>query len=301
MADRKVGQLLPPQQPRLPAAPVEYAQRYGDDLTNVLRLYFNQLSNVLQEIIVSNQLPFYNQVAQGLVAGYSIVNMSGENPDVDSAAYEDLWYEGGVQPFPAAALQMTVSSSSTSDTSAGTGARTVLIQGVDANYEAISETVTMNGQTAVTTAASFLRVNKMATLTVGTGLVNAGTVYIGTGVVTAGVPATIYNTMPVGLNNSLSFSYTVPAGYTGYLLYSRLTVGQASGTTGTTARLIVTDGVTNNISMITAVANINNGTVPYEPPVPVRIPEKSRVSATAIGAANNNSVGAIAQIMLVQD
>lgn len=32
--------------PRLPAAPVEYAQRYGDDLTNVLRLYFNQLDNL---------------------------------------------------------------------------------------------------------------------------------------------------------------------------------------------------------------------------------------------------------------
>jgi hypothetical protein len=32
--------------PRLPAAPVEYAQRYGDDLTNILRLYFNQLDNL---------------------------------------------------------------------------------------------------------------------------------------------------------------------------------------------------------------------------------------------------------------
>lgn len=32
--------------PRLPAAPVEYAQRYGDDLTNVLRLYFNQLDGL---------------------------------------------------------------------------------------------------------------------------------------------------------------------------------------------------------------------------------------------------------------
>lgn len=32
--------------PRLPAAPVEYDQRFGDDLTNVLRLYFNQLDNL---------------------------------------------------------------------------------------------------------------------------------------------------------------------------------------------------------------------------------------------------------------
>jgi hypothetical protein len=177
----------------------------------------------------------------------------------------------------------------------------VLIQGLDASYNVLTETVTLNGQTAVTTTGSFFRINKMIVLTTGTGLVNAGTIYIGTGVVTAGVPATIYNTMPVGLNTSMSFSYTIPAGYTGYLIYSRLTVGQASGTTGVTARLIVTDGATNNISLVTAVANLNNGVVPYEPPVPVLLPEKSRVSATAIGAANNNSAGAIAQIMLVQN
>lgn len=41
-----VPKLLTPQQPRLPAAPVEYAQRYGDDLTNILRLYFTQLDNL---------------------------------------------------------------------------------------------------------------------------------------------------------------------------------------------------------------------------------------------------------------
>ena len=44
----KVAPLIAPQQPRLPAAPVEYSQRYGDDLTNILRLYFNQLQNFNQ-------------------------------------------------------------------------------------------------------------------------------------------------------------------------------------------------------------------------------------------------------------
>jgi len=32
-------------QPRLPAAPEQYDRRYQDQLTNVLRLYFNQLNN----------------------------------------------------------------------------------------------------------------------------------------------------------------------------------------------------------------------------------------------------------------
>ena len=38
--------LTPIVAPRLPAAPVEYSQRYGDDLTNVMRLYFNQIDNL---------------------------------------------------------------------------------------------------------------------------------------------------------------------------------------------------------------------------------------------------------------
>lgn len=48
MAIFRTGPLISPQQPRLPAAPVEYSQRYGDDLTNILRLYFNQLDNFNQ-------------------------------------------------------------------------------------------------------------------------------------------------------------------------------------------------------------------------------------------------------------
>jgi hypothetical protein len=40
--------LIAPQQPRLPVAPVEYSQQYVDQLTNVLRLYFNQLQNFNQ-------------------------------------------------------------------------------------------------------------------------------------------------------------------------------------------------------------------------------------------------------------
>jgi len=43
--------LLPSKAPRLLAAPVEYAQRFVDDLTNVLRLYFNQIDNVVSLIL----------------------------------------------------------------------------------------------------------------------------------------------------------------------------------------------------------------------------------------------------------
>jgi len=40
--------LISPVQPRLPAAPVEYDQRYIEQYSNILRLYFNQLDNFNQ-------------------------------------------------------------------------------------------------------------------------------------------------------------------------------------------------------------------------------------------------------------
>jgi len=36
--------------PRLPAAPTEYERQYADQLTNTLRLYFNQLDGVMQAL-----------------------------------------------------------------------------------------------------------------------------------------------------------------------------------------------------------------------------------------------------------
>jgi hypothetical protein len=40
--------LIPPNAPRLPAAPVEYDQRYVDSLTSILRQYFNTIDNFTQ-------------------------------------------------------------------------------------------------------------------------------------------------------------------------------------------------------------------------------------------------------------
>ena len=46
--DFKTLALISPQQPRLPAAPVEYSAKYQEDYSNILRLYFNQLQNFNQ-------------------------------------------------------------------------------------------------------------------------------------------------------------------------------------------------------------------------------------------------------------
>ena len=62
MATNPRNQLQTVSPPRLPAAPVEYSQRYGDDLTNVLRLFFNQLSNGLAALLAPEGGKYINNV-----------------------------------------------------------------------------------------------------------------------------------------------------------------------------------------------------------------------------------------------
>lgn len=47
-------QLRPSQQPRLPAAPVEYDRTYVDALTGILRQYFNEIDNVIQVLLTNS-------------------------------------------------------------------------------------------------------------------------------------------------------------------------------------------------------------------------------------------------------
>lgn len=170
-------------------------------------------------------------VSRGLVIGSSRVQKTAYNPAVGSAE-QSIWNESGLTlTYPVSATTMTVSSSSTSDTSAGTGARTVQVQGLDSDYNAIIETVTMNGQSAVTTVNSYLRVNILIVLTAGSGGNNAGVIYIGTGSVSTGKPAVIYSSIGTGFNRSQQGFYTIPANTTGYLLRQSATTDTAATVT----------------------------------------------------------------------
>jgi len=242
--------------------------------------------------------PFELQVARGFIEGHRTVTVFGYNPDVDTSEVT-VWPLPSIIAHPAAALRMKVSSTSANDTSAGTGARTVVIQGLDANYVEISETVTLNGQTEVLTAQSFLRINYAYVATAGSTNSAAGDIYFGTGTVTAGVPATVYNIIKYDFNNTVTGHYTIPAGYTGYLSQGLFSAGQASGSTQVRGRLLTTglDG----IRRTAAVTTVNNGVADYVFEYPLRIPEKTDLEATGIGSANNNGVSCMFILLLTRD
>ena len=241
---------------------------------------------------------FTLQVARGLVPGHTALSIFGYNGDVDTSE-ESVWPDGGTIPHPTTASVLKISSSSANDTSAGTGARTVAIFGVDADYNEVSESVILDGQTPVNTGYSYLYINGFYVTTAGSGGVNAGNINAGTGVVTAGVPAVLYDIIATGYNNRTTAQYCVPAGYTGYLTTGAITVGQVSGSTSVTAFL--KQHGPDDILRVGAVSTLNNGSVQYDFTYPYIIPEKNSVSATAIGSAANNSVSAFFNIVLIKN
>jgi len=93
------------------------------------------------------------------------IHKFGRNTDSDTG--DDIWDGSAAYPFPAAAATTTVASGDANDTSDGTGARTIDVMGLDANYASVTESVTMNGTSNVTLSTSFLRVFRAYVTTVG--------------------------------------------------------------------------------------------------------------------------------------
>lgn len=242
--------------------------------------------------------PFGLQVSRGQIMGHRAVAVFGYNADIDQTE-ETVWPDGTVINHPASATVMKVSSDSANDAAAGTGARTIVIEGLDGSYNEVSETVTLNGQTAVNTVNTYLRINNIYVATAGSGLSSAGKIYLGTGTVTAGVPATIYDLMNTGYNKRTTGHYTVPAGYTAYMTSGSLAVGQANGNNQVTGRLLTTG--TNGINLTAAVVTLNNGIANYTFDPALAIPEKTDVEARAIGSSNNNSVSSTFQFILIKN
>lgn len=146
--------------------------------------------------------PFDLQVARGHVFGHQPWRLAGYSATLGSTAFGPLWEgltaSGGAYAYPASAAQLVLVSSSASDTSA----LSVLISGLDANFNPISETLALNGTTNVTSVNSYLRVNSMV-VTNGTNV----------GVITAKIGATLYAQINAGVGNTQMSVYTVPNGF----------------------------------------------------------------------------------------
>jgi hypothetical protein len=240
--------------------------------------------------------PFELQVARGHVGWHETQFKFGFNPDVDDSL-ETVWAEGGLYGYLSSATTLKISSSSANDTSAGTGARTVTVSGLDSSYDEVSETVTLSGQTAVDTTNSFIRVNRMIVNTAGTGGQNAGVIYAGTGTVTSGVPANKYATIAIGDNQTLMALWTVPRGFTAYLHQSHITVATEQNNKYATVSIVARpDGAVFAVKdKFVVVADSRTQNYHY----PLEFSEKTDIEVRCIGSSSGANIAVSAGLDFV--
>lgn len=153
----------------------------------------------------------------GLLVGRDLVeNHDGEYKfgfsDAIGTTQATVWDGAGTTElvaYPGSAVNVKVSSSDVDDTSAGAGLRTLTVYGLDADWDPQSEEVTLNGQTEVTTANTYIRVFRAVGETAGATGSNEGTIWFGDGTVTLGVPATKFMAISPGENQTLHCGWSV--------------------------------------------------------------------------------------------
>lgn len=112
--------------------------------------------------------------------------------------------------------QRSVNSTSANDTSAGTGARSVTINYLDTNFVLKSETVTLNGTTAVNTVNTDIAfIESIVVASVGSSGGNAGTIQVWTGTGGAG---SVWGSIAASDNQTFWAHHYIPAGVSCYII-----------------------------------------------------------------------------------
>ena len=228
--------------------------------------------------------PFELQVARGQITGHEVVNVFGYSTGTPNTGFIAAWENNSAYAFPTVASTMVVTSSSASDT-----AVTILIDGLDANYDSITESVNVNGTNAVTTTKVFFRIHSVVT-TAGTAV---GTMYV------KNAGGTTYAQVAIGAGRTNMSVYTVPAGYTAYWTQfdSFSSTSVTSGVFATFRALLTTPAGVNNVTLSIPFLNDFSVTRPY----PIGYPEKTDVQWQNKSSGAALAIGTLAIGVLVKN
>ena len=227
----------------------------------------------------------YLDVARGAISNSQIVHKFGANFDIDQATDpESVWTGGGLYPWASLSSAQTIYCISTS----GSDTAVLSIEGLDANYNELSESVTLSGTSAVTTTNAFLRVFRM---TYEDGA-NAGDITARTVSASGAIVAQI-NT---GYAQTLMAVYTIPAGFTGYLVALDATI---DGTKN--CQVLMYHRLFGKPFRIAHIAE-SDGHYRYEFVAPLTVPEKTDIDIRVAEVSGNDArVTANFDLVLIRD
>lgn len=161
-------------------------------------------------IITKFDQDYFIELNRGNIAGQIPVLLSGENNEI-STTEETIWGTGGRISQPSSAATISFVSDSADDDSAGIGARTVVLNGLDSSKNQQAEIITMDGLTPVVSSLSYLRISSAIVYTTGTNKTNVGNITLTHG-------ATVLATIKAGEGTIRQMVLTVPTGYDAFFI-----------------------------------------------------------------------------------
>jgi len=209
------------------------------------------------------------------------VNIFGFSRSVGTT-FQTIWNDGGQYVHPSAAVQMNCVSTSASDT------MTIVISGLDANYETIAEIVQLNGTTPVTTTNSFYRINS-ATILSGSNV----------GDITVSESSTIYAHIEATLGTTQACVYTVPADHSLYIFRISLTSGTVNSNKYITYRNRI-DSSSGRVLRV-AEATFQQNMQTFDRQIPFRIASKSDFQFEAKSSSGTNELSIFVEALLMKD
>ena len=180
------------------------------------------MSKSIMGVVASDD--FRVGVALGKYPGWRSFRKFGMNDAVVSSTAQEMWPLGTPRTLQTSAFVASVVSDDAADTSAGTGLRTLTVQGLDADYKEVEEIVTLAGLTPVTTTQEFLRINRMFGSSAGSSEWNEGNITASLN----GATQAYVETLEAQTHQT---QYTVPVGHTVLVTGFTIETGRMSGST----------------------------------------------------------------------
>jgi hypothetical protein len=237
---------------------------------------------------------FYFEVAKGQLNGYSAMQLTGKNADVDGV--EDLWNQGGNIVRASSAALLYVSSSNAADIDLE-----VTVTGLDANYDEVTEVITTHHTDARTRVAGttlFLRVNSVTMSVAPAG--NIYVYYLST--VTGGVPddaSKIQAKVNLSTTEAYNMIYTAPRDKNLYLTSLKY---YSTGSTTTHVVILTVHVKRYGESEVNAIqiqyTDPNNGFYSFETK-PIEIPARADFDIeVSLDGGTNMNITAIADFVV---
>jgi len=220
-----------------------------------------------------NNAPFGLALQKGEINRFGGIHKFGLNTAVGTS-FETIWDGNNTYTYPSSAGTATVTSSNTSADNAGT----VEVEGLDANYDVATETITIGGSAGST---SFIRVYRAVMKTANTGNANVGDI-------TITVSSTAVAKIQAGYGQSLMCVYTVPRNYIAYLM--QIDIGSSKDLENE-IRFITKEISNGNVWNTRAFITTRGGFMEKNYVIPVKITEKTDIELIGKASATSSISG----------